>query len=123
MTEHRVHPRAPIELKVSYQRMNAFFADYTRDISKGGIFIKTDKPLAIGTEFEFEVSLPKQTDPIHLRGRVQWVEEKAGNKGMGIRFVWENDAARARFETTVESLMIATLGETIYRQLLARGGP
>jgi type IV pilus assembly protein PilZ len=45
----RVEPRAPIELKVEYKRINSFFADYTRNISKGGTFIKTTKPLAIGT--------------------------------------------------------------------------
>jgi type IV pilus assembly protein PilZ len=30
--------------------MNAFFADYTKNISRGGTFIRTDKPLDIGTE-------------------------------------------------------------------------
>ena len=120
MSENRVHPRAPIELKVSYQRMNAFFADYTRDISKGGIFIKSEQPLDVGTEFEFEVTLPKQPEAMHLRGRVQWVCSEPGNKGMGICFVWENEQARGEFERMVEDLMVATLGVTLYRQLLGR---
>ena len=39
--EAREHMRAPIELKVEYKKMNTFFSDYTKNISKGGTFIKT----------------------------------------------------------------------------------
>ena len=35
MPENREHGRAPIELKVDYKKLNSFFADYTRNISKG----------------------------------------------------------------------------------------
>jgi type IV pilus assembly protein PilZ len=119
MADARAHPRAPIELKVRYQRMNAFLADYTRDISKGGIFIKTSEPLEVGTEFEFEVSLPKREEPIRLRGRVQWVP--SDGSGMGIQFLWKDYDERLAFEKVVEELMIATLGEPIYRQLIERG--
>jgi type IV pilus assembly protein PilZ len=45
----REHVRAPIELKVEYKKMNTFFSDYTKNIIKGGTFIKTDKPLKLGT--------------------------------------------------------------------------
>ncbi|HKO52206.1 MAG TPA: PilZ domain-containing protein, partial [Polyangiaceae bacterium] len=45
--------RAPIELKVEYKRLNTFFADYTKNISRGGTFIATDKPLPVGTDFVF----------------------------------------------------------------------
>src|SRR5882672_4695635 len=100
--------------------MNAFFADYTRDISKGGIFITSESPLALGTEFDFEVALPKRADPLHLRGRVKWVPD-TGARGMGIEFVWKADADRIRFENLVEELMMLTLGETLYKQLLERG--
>jgi type IV pilus assembly protein PilZ len=40
-SDGRQHARAPIELKVDYKKMNSFFADYTKNISKGGTFIKT----------------------------------------------------------------------------------
>ena len=50
MMEHRHHTRAPIELEVGYKRLNSFFAEYTRNISKGGTFIKTKKPLPIGAK-------------------------------------------------------------------------
>ena len=43
--DRRLAYRAPIELKVEYKRLNTFFADYTRNISRGGTFIGTDKPV------------------------------------------------------------------------------
>src|SRR3954467_14234988 len=91
--------RHPIELKVEYKRLNTFFADYTRNISKGGTFIRTDRPLQIGTEFVFALSIRNVADPLRLRGRVRWVvvpddatEEQPA--GMGIEFLYENDAER-----------------------------
>ena len=71
--ERRVAARAPIELKVEYKRVNTFFADYTRNISRGGTFIRTDKPLEVGTEFVFALVVPHIGEPLRLKGQVQWV--------------------------------------------------
>ena len=57
-SDRRREARAPIELKVEYKRLNTFFYDYTKNISKGGTFIKTEKPLDIGTIFLFKLMLP-----------------------------------------------------------------
>ena len=51
----------PIALKVEYKRLNSFFADYTKNISRGGTFIRTKNPLSIGTEFMFQLQVPKST--------------------------------------------------------------
>lgn len=121
----RVEPRAPIELKVEYKRLNSFFADYTRNISKGGTFIKTAKPLAIGTEFVFKLSVPKLEAPIELHGRVQWIIEDgkaAGDKdpGMGIGFIYETEADRTRVEAIVEELMRQSLGPSLHQKLMSQ---
>ena len=71
--DRRREARAPIELKVEYKRLNTFFYDYTKNISKGGTFIKTEKPLDIGTIFLFKLMLPAQSEPLALRGEVRWV--------------------------------------------------
>src|SRR5688572_5523064 len=71
--DRRKFTRVPIQLKVEYKRLNSFFADYTRNISRGGTFIRTQKPLDIGTEFVFQLVVPKLPKALELRGRVQWV--------------------------------------------------
>ena len=65
--EGRREPRAPIELKVDYKKLNSFFADYTKNISKGGTFIKTKRTLPIGTRFLFKLTVPGRESPFELR--------------------------------------------------------
>lgn len=125
---HRLHPRAPLELEVVYERVNAFIADYTRDISKGGLFVRTDRPLAVGTTIQFRVKLPRRVEPLPLIGEVVWRREGVSasggaRPGMGIKFIWHEEAARRAFEAEVESLMIDTLGEPLYRKLLDKDQP
>lgn len=114
-----------IELSVEYKRLNAFFADYTKNISKGGTFIRTDKPLSIGTEFVFRLTIPGLAEPLPLRGRVQWIvtPEQASPEqeaGMGIGFVYEDEAHRERIAALVEKLIVDSLGPVIFEKLVGR---
>ncbi len=117
-SENRQHGRAPIELKVDYRKLNSFFADYTKNISKGGTYIKTRKSLPIGTRFVFRLSVPARPDPFELNGEV--VRFAAGDEepGMGIRFVWVDELERMEFERTVEQLMERSLGPELAANLL-----
>jgi type IV pilus assembly protein PilZ len=114
-----------IELTVEYKRLNAFFADYTKNISRGGTFIKTDKPLPIGTEFTFRLAVPTLAEPLELKGRVQWIVQKGQEAedeeaGMGIGFVYESELERARISTMVEQLMVGSLGPHLYDKLVQK---
>ncbi|WP_437670951.1 PilZ domain-containing protein [Sorangium sp. So ce131] len=127
MTENdrRSARRAAIELSVEYKRLNTFFADYTRNISKGGTFIRTDRPLAIGTEFVFALSIRGLAEPLRLRGRVKWIvmpseATEVSPPGMGIEFQYASEAERAATESVVEQLMMSELGETLASKLLGR---
>ena len=131
--ERREGGRAPIELKVEYKKLNTFFADYTRNISKGGTFIKTRKPLDEGTEFVFKLIVPRLAGPLAIRGEVKWVvrdgqalpPEATGDHepGMGIRFIYDSDEERRAIESVVERLMIDSLGQLIYSKLMSGAEP
>lgn len=121
--DRRSSPRAPIELKVEYKRLNSFFADYTKNISHGGTFIRTARPLGVGTDFVFKLGVPGLDEPLVLNGKVQWIvsPEDAGAErepGMGIHFVFESDAEREHVEQTVEKLMIGSLGPILFEKML-----
>ena len=128
--EKREGGRAPITLRVDYKRLNTFFADYTKNISKGGTFIKTTKPLDVGTEFVFVLALPatsarSDSGQLELTGEVKWVvtsadatEEKPA--GMGIQFVFQDDSERRKVEDFVAKLMSDALGAQLASRLLAR---
>jgi type IV pilus assembly protein PilZ len=116
--EAREHARAPIELKVDYKKLNSFFADYTKNISKGGTFIKTKKPLPIGTRFLFKLSVPQRPAPFELLGEVVWATSEGDEAGMGIKFVYTTDTQRSDFEGVVEALMQDSLGADVTGRLL-----
>lgn len=122
--DRREHDRKPIELEVQYKRLNAFFADYTRNISKGGTFIATTKPLGIGTEFVFRLVVPALAEPLRIRGEVVRIVGEAEGEppGMGIRFLYRDDAERALVEGTVEKLLVDSLGELVASKLMSRDG-
>ena len=116
--------RAPIELKVEYKRLNTFFADYTRNISRGGTFIGTEKPLPVGNEFVFALGIPSMAEPLRLRGKVIWTTDaadatKANPAGMGIEFQY-GEGERVEKEAAVERLLSAELGEHLATKLLGR---
>jgi type IV pilus assembly protein PilZ len=123
--DRRRDSREPIELQVSYKRLNTFFADYTRNISRGGTFIATERPLALGTEFVFALSVPGLEEPLRLMGKVIWTTSvddatKANPAGMGIEFQYQNDEERREKEAKVERLLTRELGDHLATKLLGR---
>jgi type IV pilus assembly protein PilZ len=124
-SDRRSSPRHSITLRVDYKRMNTFFADYAKNISKGGTFIRTSKPLDVGTEFVFVLSIPGQPDQLQLQGEVMWTvdEESAGEDkpaGMGIRFRFTADSERQQLEDFVSKLMSEKLGSHVASKLLGK---
>jgi type IV pilus assembly protein PilZ len=127
--------RVPIELKVEYKKLNTFFADYTKNICKGGTFIRTRKPLDVGTVFVFQLTVPKLKEAIAIRGEVKWVKREGEpsppgvpedhEPGMGIRFIYDTQQERAALEGAVEKMMIDSLGQLLYSKLMGkdRAGP
>lgn len=128
--EARVHPRAPIELKVEYKKLNSFFSDYTKNISKGGTFIKTERPLKVGTEFIFKLFVPERPEPFTLRGSVAWIHSAevapppgltpTPDHGMGIRFIYTDNSQKRAFEEVVEEMMKVSLGNLVFNRLMER---
>ncbi|HLV22624.1 MAG TPA: TIGR02266 family protein [Polyangiaceae bacterium] len=124
-SDRRRDERAVIELKVEYKRLNTFFADYTKNISRGGTFIGTSKPLPIGTEFIFALGVPNLPEPLKLRGKVMWTTapedaSPANPSGMGIEFQYTSEEERREKEAAVERLLTEELGEHLAARLLGR---
>jgi type IV pilus assembly protein PilZ len=123
--ERRRDDRASIELVVRYQRLNAFFADYAKNISRGGTFVATQKPLPKGTEFVFLLDVPQLPEAISLRAHVMWTVEreqagKGNPAGMGIQFQYDDEDERSRLELYVEELIVEHLGP-LHAERMLRG--
>src|SRR3954467_4718683 len=96
------------ELLVAYRTVDGFITDWAVNISRGGIFINTRSPLAVGTTVRLIISLPDTQFPFDLTGRVARVNEfdNPSNQvpGMGIEFVDVDEEKRSRIERFVERL-------------------
>lgn len=131
--DRRHTPRASLSLRVEYTKLNAFFADYTQNISTGGTFIRSEDPLPKGTVFMFRLIVPRLPTPISLQGEVVWVKERGQpsppglppdqEPGMGIRFLYDSPEQRAAITETVEQLMIESLGSHLYHKLMGKARP
>ena len=118
--ERRAEARRPIELKVEYKRLNTFFADYTKNISRGGTFIKTTRPLPVGTEFLFKLFVPGRDAPLTIHGEVQRIIDEGGAEeaGMAIKFVYREGDPQAEIARIVEGMMTESLGPRLYAKLM-----
>jgi len=88
--EKRVSTRVPIRVLVEYEAVEDFLADYTSNVSLGGMFIQTREPLDIGTRFRLRFRLPDRAKPVETYGTVRWVIPQGSGPGvvpgMGIQF-------------------------------------
>lgn len=126
--ERRESGRAALELPVEYDRLNAFLSDYTHNISRGGTFIRTDRPLDVGTLLSFRIRAPNLGEPIVLRGVVRWVvhPEQARNgrpSGMGIAFVYDSPVRKDAIEARLDRLMVRALGPVAFEKLMGKPAP
>jgi len=102
MADARKDKRTLLSLKIRYKSatLEDFIERYSSDISRGGVFIKAKKPLAVGTLLKFEFMLQDESTLIHGVGRVVWRREDADASpqdpaGMGIKFIKMDADSRA----------------------------
>jgi type IV pilus assembly protein PilZ len=86
--EARSFPRVPVHLAVRYRSEAELAGTFIDSLSGGGVFIRTSRPLPIGTELLMQITLDDQgPDPIHVRGRVVWDRVTGRQDGMGVQFL------------------------------------
>jgi type IV pilus assembly protein PilZ len=115
-------------LPVEYDRLNALLSDYTHNLSRGGTFIRTDRPLGVGTVLSFTIRAPELGEPIMLRGVVRWVvgvsEARTDRPaGMGIAFMYDSLAHKEGLEARLDRLMVQSLGPLAFEQLMGKPAP
>lgn len=126
--ERRESGRAQLQLPIEYERLNELLSDYTHNISRGGTFIRTDRPLEVGTTLSFAIRAPGLSDPLLLTGVVRWVVEAAKATarrpaGMGIAFVYDSQNEKEAIEARLDGLMLGSLGPVAYEKLMGKPAP
>lgn len=86
----RKEARAQKSLSLSFKDRQSFIKAYTDNISKGGLFIRTERPLREGEKFLLKMQLPDLSEPTKLDCEVAWTREQSDTEkrpsGMGVKF-------------------------------------
>ncbi|MEL7371318.1 MAG: PilZ domain-containing protein [Myxococcota bacterium] len=116
LAERRRAHRLPVELHVEFRhlgRPKETFADLSRNLGAGGVFIDTTVGLELGTEVALEVSPSPGSRAIKVRARVVRVEEErvgTGSKvtlrtrGMALSFTEPDPGEMSRLMTLARRL-------------------
>lgn len=96
--EHRASPRVSLSIDIHLSSDSHFFTGLSGDISEGGLFVSTYRPLRLGSEVELELTLPGSAEPFTAHGTVRWIREHSPDhpRGFGISFEALSEAARER---------------------------
>ena len=87
-------PDVASTLEVTLAELEDLFLLYSRDVSRGGIFLVTDEPLATGSEVALRiVHAPSQT-LVWLRSVVRRNVQSRGSRGVGVDLVMDEDEQR-----------------------------
>jgi len=100
MLEKRKFRRVPLVAVVHAEAEGRPYSVEGRNISAGGMLVKTDKTLEEGIALRLEFHLPGDPKGIQATGVVQHVMP---GSFMGIRFVDLKEADRKRIEAYVEA--------------------
>jgi type IV pilus assembly protein PilZ len=95
----REHERYEVEIRVDWISGQMFVSDHVTNIGKGGLFIKSDKPLPAQGDVEMVIWLPGKS-PVHATGRVVWSQDPSRTSGQpiggaGVSFIDMHPADRA----------------------------
>ncbi|MHB8419203.1 MAG: PilZ domain-containing protein [Myxococcales bacterium] len=105
MAEQRKHPRVDASrIVVRIQNAERFRTLYLRDLSRGGLFVKTDKRLPVDTEATIELWPPEWKDALVLEAKVVRWQDAAGDMpaGMGMAFQRLPPGTAALLERLIE---------------------
>lgn len=95
----RQSPRRPIRVDLDLIEGDRIIPVYSKDVSRGGIFIETSKPLPVGTVVTLQYILPRRSYPVKIRGRVVHVVTAPSRScGMGIKFLDIDEGGLSLFE-------------------------
>ena len=86
----RKQTRVQKTLTLMFKDRKSFVKAYTDNISKGGLFIMTERPLKQGEQFLLKLQVPDLPEPIKVNCEVSWVREQSDIEkrppGMGVKF-------------------------------------
>lgn len=104
--DKRTEPRCAVSLRVSYKTFDEFMDEYTKNVSRRGMFIRTTRPHKLHEIAELDLYVPELPDPIRIKGEIVHVNlnaPRAEDSGVGIKFLDIDDQSREALISFIKS--------------------
>jgi uncharacterized protein (TIGR02266 family) len=127
--EKRRDPRVPLVLRVDYPGRESALRDTTENLSAGGIFLRTERDLAVGDRLPLQISFPGLLQPVTVE--VEVVRRRnpgeTGPSGVALRIPADRIGDRAALARLCEQAQpppeAAAAGPRRYRVLVVEDNP
>jgi len=104
--DKRTEKRCPASLRVSYRTFNEFIDEYTKNVSRQGMFISTKRQHALHERAELLLHVPELPHPVRIKGEIVHVELNAQREedcGVGVKFIDIDDQSREALISFIKS--------------------
>jgi len=98
--EKRTYIRKPFFMSVDYSTRDRVYRDFIKDISTGGVFIETLRPLPVGQEISMAFSFPNHRQNVKISGDVV----RMNPKGIGVSFIVRNEKQKEALDLCVNDI-------------------
>ncbi len=106
--DRRKESRLSIRLRVKFPSQEVLQHDFADDISRGGIFIQTEKPRAVGDRFILTLVHPDTGQELEFKGEVVHLAKRdhkvpGSINGMGLKFLEMNEKTRVAIQCFLQT--------------------
>ncbi len=105
--DQREFPRCRASLKINYSSFSEFITEYTRNVSRGGMFINTKRHHEINETVDIQLHVPGIDQPLNIACeviRVHIHNVPDDEAGIGVKFIDMDDQSRRALITYIKTL-------------------
>jgi uncharacterized protein (TIGR02266 family) len=92
--------RVQAQFHITFHTVDALVVAYSANLSRGGLFLKTNRLLPIDSVVSLVIHLPDGGDDVEVPCSVVFIREQEGEQtqGMGLKFIDPDDSIKQRIE-------------------------
>jgi len=124
--DKRRDPRVPLVLRVDWPGLALAIRDVTENVSAGGLFLRTDRPLERGARVPLQLGFPGLMEPVEFEVEVVWrrMDGTQGPAGVAVRIPADRPDDRQRLARMAETFRgPAAQAGRVYRVLVVEDNP
>ena len=117
MEDKRQHPRVEVSWEAKAENSEISQDVVLKDISIGGAFVVCQEPAAMQDQLRIIINLPN-SETLQLNAEVVWSNanmplDKVVNRGMGIRFMQNEDSERQKLQDAIDDAALEKSSESV----------